>query len=398
LDPYSAFRIRDYRFLLASSFLSNFGLQMLSLAVSWDLYQQTKSALVLGNVGFVQVAPFLLFALFAGHFADQFDRRRILIFTQILFLLASTLLVFGFRSVALIYGCLFLTATARAFQWPARLGVLPLLVPAETLSNAITWNSSAGELASVSGPAVAGILLAVVGSRTVYVAQVICGILTLGCYLALHYRSTPNRSPEPRNWKTLLEGVRFVWANKLILPAITLDLFGVLFGGATALLPIYAVDILHVGAVGFGWLRAAPSLGAVTMAITTAHLPRRTAAGRTLLFAVAGFGAATVVFGLSKSFVLSLVMLLLIGAFDNISVVLRNSLVQMQTPDRLRGRVLAVNSIFINCSNQFGAVESGWTAAWFGPVASVAGGGIATILIVAGVAAFSIPLRNWRQD
>jgi MFS family permease len=349
-------------------------------------------------VGFVQVAPFLLFALFAGHFADQFDRRRILIFTQILFLLASTLLVFGFRSVALIYGCLFLTATARAFQWPARLGVLPLLVPAETLSNAITWNSSAGELASVSGPAVAGILLAVVGSRTVYVAQVICGILTLGCYLALHYRSTPNPSPEPRNWKTLLEGVRFVWANKLILPAITLDLFGVLFGGATALLPIYAVDILHVGAVGFGWLRAAPSLGAVTMAITTAHLPRRTAAGRTLLFAVAGFGAATVVFGLSKSFVLSLVMLLLIGAFDNISVVLRNSLVQMQTPDRLRGRVLAVNSIFINCSNQFGAVESGWTAAWLGPVASVAGGGIATILIVAGVAAFSIPLRNWRQD
>jgi MFS family permease len=320
-----------------------------------------------------------------------------MILTQVLFLAASGLLIFGFRSVAMIYGCLFLTSAARAFQWPARLGVLPLLVPAETLSNAITWNSSVQEIASVSGPAAAGILLATAGSRTVYIVQVACACLTLLCYIGLHYRSKAVPVPEPRSWRSLLEGVRFVWNNKLILPAISLDLFGVLFGGATALLPIYAVDILHVGAIGFGWLRAAPSIGAVAMAITTAHSRRITGAGRVLLYAVAGFGAATVVFGFSRWFPLSFAMLLLIGAFDNVSVVLRSSLVQTKTPDRLRGRVLAVNSIFISCSNQFGAVESGWTAAWFGPVASVAGGGLATVGVVATIAVVSAALRNWEQ-
>jgi len=395
-DAYSAFRHRDYRLLIAATFFSGFGLQMLSVAVSWDLYLQTHSALVLGNVGFAQVAPFLMFALFAGRFADQYDRRKIMIVTQILFLIASGLLIFGFRSVALIYGCLFLTASARAFQWPARLGVLPHIVPPDTLSNAITWNSSVQEIASVSGPAVAGLILATAGSSTVYIIQTFCAIVVLVCYTALHYRSRPAEG-EARDLKSLLEGVRFVWNNRLILPAISLDLFGVLFGGATALLPIYAVDILHIGAAGLGWLRAAPSIGAVLMAITTAHLPRNHAAGRTLLWAVAGFGAATIVFGISRNVWLSFAMLLLTGAFDNISVVLRHGLVQTQTPDRLRGRVLAVNSIFISCSNQFGAVESGWTAAWFGTVFSVAGGGVATILIVLICAAVSVPLRNWRQ-
>jgi MFS family permease len=396
LDAYSAFRHRDYRLLLTATFLSGFGLQMLSVAVSWDLYIQTRSALVLGNVGFAQVAPFLMFALFAGRFADQHDRRRIMIVTQVLFLAASSLLIFGFRSVSMIYGCLFLTAIARAFQWPARLGVLPHIVPNDTLSNAITWNSSVQEIASVSGPAMAGLLLATTGSRTVYLIQTVCAALTLLCYVLLRHRSEPV-APEARDLKSLLEGVRFVWSNKLILPAISLDLFGVLFGGATALLPIFAVDILHVGAIGLGWLRAAPSIGAVLTAITTAHLPKPTAAGQTLLWAVAGFGAATVVFGFSRNVWLSFAMLLLTGAFDNISVVLRHSLVQTRTPDRLRGRVLAVNSIFISSSNQFGAVESGWTAAWFGAVASVAGGGIATIAIVLVCAAVSVPLRNWKQ-
>lgn len=397
MDAYSSFRIRDYRLLIAATFLSSFGLQMLSVAVSWDLYVQTKSAIVLGNVGFVQVAPFLMFALFAGHVADHYDRRRVMIFTQLLFLVASGLLVFGFHSVAAIYTCLFLTATARSFQWPARLGVLPLIVPPETLSNAITWNSSVQEIASVSGPAAAGILLALAGSRSVYIIQVVCGILTLLCYLGLRYRGktvTGTRAPDR---KSLLEGARFVWRNRLILPAISLDLFGVLFGGATALLPIYAVDILHSGVVGLGWLRAAPSIGAVLMAVLSAHSRKVTAAGQRLLYAVAGFGAATIVFGLSRSFWLSFAMLLLTGAFDNISVVLRHSLVQTQTPDRLRGRVLAVNSIFISSSNQFGAVESGWTAAWFGAVWSVVGGGIATIAVVAICAAVSVPLRRWKQ-
>jgi MFS family permease len=397
LEAYSAFRSRDYRFLLTGLFLSNFGMQMLSVAVSWDLYIQTKSALVLGNVGFVQVAPFILFALFAGHAADRYDRRRIMILTQVLLLTASVLLTIGFRSVALIYGCLFLTACGRAFQWPARQSLLPHVVVPGTLANAITWNSSVQEISSVSGPAIAGILLAAAGSRTVYIVQTIFGCLTLVCYIGLRYRSKVVADRPAPTAKSLLEGMHYVRDNKLILSAISLDLFAVLFGGATALLPIYAADILHAGARGLGWLRAAPSVGSVTMALVLAHSPKIHRAGAILLWAVAGFGAATIVFGISRSFALSLAMLALTGACDNISVVLRQSLLQT-TPDYVRGRVLAFSSVFISSSNQFGAVESGWTAAWFGAVRSVAGGGIATLAVVAICAAVSEPLRKWRQQ
>jgi MFS family permease len=383
--------------LLAGLFLSNFGMQMLSVAVSWDLYLQTKSALVLGNVGFVQVAPFILFALFAGHVADRYDRRRTMLLTQLLFLAASLLLVAGSQSVTLIYSCLFLTAFGRAFQWPARQALLPHIVTAETLNNAITWNSSVQEISSVSGPAIAGILLATAGSRTVYLIQAVCAFFTLLCYLGLRYRSKPVVNAPAPTAKSLLEGMHFVRDNKLILSAISLDLFAVLFGGATALLPIYAADILHAGASGLGWLRAAPSVGSVTMAIVTAHMPRIHRAGKALLWAVAGFGAATIVFGLSRWLPLSLAMLVLVGAFDNVSVVLRQSLLQTKTPDYVRGRVLAFSSIFISSSNQLGAVESGWTAAWFGTVPSVAGGGVATILVVAICALLSDQLRRWRQ-
>jgi MFS family permease len=313
-------------------------------------------------------------------------------------LMASTvLLVVSTRSVPIIYTCLFLTAAARAFQGPARSALLPHVVPPEGLHNAITWTSSAQEIASVSGPAVAGVLLATVGSRTVYMTQLLCTALTLSCFWFMKPKTEPHRDIPAPSVRDLLEGVRFVWKDKLILPAISLDLFGVLFGGATALLPIYAVEILHTGAHGLGWLRAAPSIGAVSMAILSSHSPKVRDAGRALLWAVAGYGAATVVFGLSQSFWLSFAMLLLTGVFDNVSVVLRNSLVQTKTPDRLKGRVLAVNNIFISCSNQLGAVESGWTAAWFGAVFSVVGGGVATIAIAAAFATGAAALRKWRQ-
>lgn len=381
---------------MSAGLLSNFGMQMLSVAVSWDLYLETKSALVLGNVGLVQVAPFLIFALLAGHFADRHDRRRIMMWTQAVVIAASALLAGPTRSVALIYGVLFLTASARAFQGPARLAILPHVVPADSLRNAITWHSSAQEIANVTGPALAGILLASAGSRVVYLVQVVCATLTLICVYLLEVRFE-TKKPVGADRKELLEGVRFVRRDALILPAISLDLFAVLFGGATALLPIFAADILHTDARGFGWLRSAPSVGAVSMAILLSHLPRAKHAGRTLLWAVAGFGAATIVFGCSHSLLLSFAMLLLAGACDNVSVVLRQSLVQTHTPDSLKGRVFAVQNIFVSCSNQLGAVESGWTAAWFGPVASVVGGGIATIAIVAGFAARSAPLRKWTQ-
>ena len=331
LDAYASFRSPDYRLFLAGSLIASLGLQMLSLAVSWDLYIQTKSAIVLGNVGFVQVAPFLLFSLPAGHFADRLDRRRIMLATQVLLMIASGILAANSRSVPLIYGCLFMNATARAFQGPARLALLSHIVPSDALRNAITWNSSAQEIASVSGPALAGLILALAGSRTVYIVQVACATVTLVCFqlLKIRFDGVKLEAAAPSG-HALVEGVRFVWNDKLILPAISLDLFAVLFGGATALLPIYAVDILHVGAPGLGWLRAAPSLGAVTMAILLSHSPRVRQAGRTLLWAVAGFGAATIVFGLSRSLWLSFAMLLLTGAFDNVSVVLRQSLVQTQ--------------------------------------------------------------------
>jgi MFS family permease len=397
LDPYASFRSRDYRFLLIGNSLSALGLQMLSVAVSYDLYVRTKSPLVLGNIGFVQVAPFLFFALAAGHVADRWDRRCILIVTQILLIAASGILALGASTVPLIYASLFLTATARAFQGPSRQAMLPHVVPVEALANAITWNSSAFEIANVSGPALAGILLASVGSRTVYLVQLCAAAVTLVCFQRLSIRLDPARVVPAPKGRALLEGVRFVKHHELILPAMSLDLFAVLFGGATALLPIFAIEVLHAGAQGFGWLRAAPSIGAVSMAFLLAHTHRSREAGRVLLWSVAGFGMATVVFGLSRSFWLSFAALVLTGAMDNVSVVLRQSLVQLNTPDHLRGRVMAVNNIFISCSNQLGAVESGWTAALFGPVGSVVGGGLATIAIVIGFAVKSNALRKWRS-
>ncbi|HEX4810042.1 MAG TPA: MFS transporter [Bryobacteraceae bacterium] len=397
MNAYAPFRFRDYRYLLAGNLLASLGLQMLSVAVSWDLYLQTKSAMVLGNVGFVQVTPFLVFALFAGQVADRYDRRRIMVLTQLLLLGASLFLAFVPRSVISIYSCLFMTALARSFQGPARSAVLPHVVPSELLHKAITWNSSAQEISNVGGPAIAGLLLAIAGSQSVYLVQVGCAIAVLFCFSRLRSYAANDVADTPPKPGALLEGVRFVWNHKLILPAMSLDLFGVLFGGATALLPIYAVEILHTGVQGLGWLRAAPSLGAVFMAFLLSHRHKVSDAGITLLLAVAGFGTATVVFGFSRSLPLSLAMLVLTGACDNISVVLRSSLVQMKTPDYVRGRVNAVNNIFISCSNQLGAVESGWTAAWFGPVASVAGGGFATILIAVSFALAFPSLRYWRE-
>jgi MFS family permease len=275
--------------------------------------------------------------------------------------------------------------------------MLPQVVPVEGLSNAITWNSSAQEIANVGGPALAGLLLATAGSRTVYALQIGCALLTLFCFASLRSRTPQRAVATGRNASSLLDGLRFLRDNRLILSAVSLDMFAVLFGGATALLPIFAVDILHAGPRALGWLRAAPSVGAVLMALTLAHSPKIHRAGRALIFTVVGFGAATIAFGLSRNLWLSLAMLVVTGAFDNVSVVLRHSLVQTRTPDHVRGRVLAVNNIFINCSNQLGAVESGWTAAWLGPVTSVWGGGVATIIVVAICAALSPALREWKQ-
>ncbi len=365
------------------------GQQMLSVAIGWELYERTHSALALGLVGLVQVLPVIFLALLAGQVADQFDRRRIVLITQGVLALCSiglALISYGQGLVLLIYLCLFIIGIARAFNNPARAALLPQLVPKKIFSNAVTWNSSGFQLAAMLGPALAGLLIAVQKSATwVYIFCALSALIFFGCLFLIKGRQA-ERSTEPVTFKSLAAGFSFVWQTKIILAALTLDLFAVLLGGATTLLPIFAKDILHVGPDGLGWLRAAPAIGAFMMALTITYLPTMSQAGKTLLWAVGGFGAATIGFGLSQSFWFSLFMLVLIGALDSISVVVRQTLVQLRTPDEMRGRVSAVNGMFISTSNELGGFESGLAASLFGPVLAVVGGGIGTIAVVLAVA------------
>ncbi len=399
MAAYAAFRSRNYRFLLAGIVLSSFSQQMLSIVVAWDLYQATRSPVVLGNVGLVQIVPVLLLTFAAGHVADHFDRRRILILTQAAVAGIGFVLAFSasWRGVTLIYSCLFLASVARAFQWPTSSSMLPHVVPPEHLANAINWNGTGRELATVAGPALAGLLLAWLGSPAVYLVQAGCGVLTLICFAALGAPRPSVVEAKPAGLKAVGDGVRFVFREKLMLAAMSLDLIAVFFGGATALLPIYAQDILHIGAKGLGWLRAAPAIGAGSMAFVLAHSRPMRRPGPTLLAVVAGFGVATMAFAVSTSSWLSFLLLAATGALDSVSVVLRTYLVHSRTPDHLRGRVNAVNALFISCSNQWGAVESGLAAAWLGTVPSVVAGGAATVVVVGVIAVVSGSLRRWRN-
>jgi MFS family permease len=384
-DPYAALRHRDYRRVLAGSVLAAMGTEMQAVAVGWELYQRTDSPAALGIVGLVQFLPVLLLSLPAGHAADRYSRKYIVALALGLMVIASLGLAglsLSKGPVPLIYVCLLLAGISRAFSAPARWALVPQVVPPEILSNAITWNSSGWQIASVLGPSLGGLVIGATGRAAgAYLGTALC-CLTCAALVASIRPQMATRHIEVGSLQSLLAGIRFVWSTKLILATITLDLFAVLLGGATALLPIFARDILHVGPSGLGWLRAAPSLGALLMAITLAHRPPFRRAGRTLLAAVAGFGVATIIFGLSQNFVLSFAMLALTGALDNISIVVRGTLVQGLTPDSMRGRVSAVNAVFIGSSNELGAFESGATAALFGAVISVVGGGIGTLVVV----------------
>lgn len=398
---YAAFRSRNYRFLLAGTVLTSLAQQMLSIVVGWDLYESTHSPVVLGNVGLVQIIPVLLFTFAAGHVADRYDRRRTLILTQVAIAATGFALAFAgtHRGVAVIYTCLFLASMARAFQWPAASSLLPHVVPTEDLANAINWNGTGRELATVTGPAIAGVLVAWLGSESVYLVQAVCGVVILICFFCLgKVRPSEEAKQQVAGLRAVGEGVRFVWREKLLLSAMSLDLLAVFFGGATALLPIYATDILHVGATGLGWLRAAPALGAGGMAFILAHRRTIHRAGVTLLGVVTGFGVATMAFAVCKAPLLSFLLLIAIGALDAVSVTLRTYLVHTRTPDHLRGRVNAVNALFISCSNQWGAVESGVAAAWLGTVPSVAWGGAATVVVTSVIAAMAGGLRRWRNS
>ena len=384
-DPYAGLRFRDCRLLLAGGVLANTGRLMQSVAVGWELYERTGKPMALGWVGFVQFLPMILLALPAGHVADRFHRKWVVVITELVMVLASLGLaaLSHFQgSVTLMYGCLLLGATALAFNWSASAALLPQTVPAEAFSNAVTWRTSGYQVASVAGPALSGWMIAALhGAALVYVCDAALGLL-FAAFVGMIAGQPEPRPTEELTLRSMLAGVRYVWQTKIILATITLDLFAVLLGGATALLPIYAKDILKVGPTGLGWMWAAPAIGAFITALAFTHLPPSRNIGKTMLWAVAGFGAAMIVFGISKLFWLSLLMLLLTGTFDNISVVVRHSLVQLRTPDGMRGRVSAVNNVFISSSNQLGGFESGLVAALFGTVFSVVSGGIGTIIVV----------------
>ncbi|TMD59864.1 MAG: MFS transporter [Chloroflexi bacterium] len=389
-DPYRALRFHDFRFLLIGTFIASVGEQMVNVAIGWELYERTGSALALGGVGLVQIIPIILLSLPAGHLADRFNRKRIVIITQLVLGCASLGLMtlsFTHGSLFLIYGCLLLIGIAVAFNSPASTTLLPQTVPQSIFENAATWESGSWQLASVLGPALGGFVIALERSATlVYGLNAASALIFAVLVVMLRSERKVERSSTTTTLGSLLEGVKFLWSSQVILAAITLDLFAVLLGGATTLLPVYAKDILHVGPTGLGWMRAAPSIGAVCVSFYIAHAPPFKKAGRTLLFTVAGFGVATIIFGVSHVFWLSLLMLFLLGGLDNVSVVIRSTLLLTRTPDAMRGRIASINLIFIGASNQLGGFESGLVAQLFGPIIAVTTGGIGTILIVLFVA------------
>ncbi len=432
-DPYLSLRVPNYRDYLVGSFLSLFGRQAVSVAVTWEIYQWTHSATALGLVGLINMLPLLALSLPAGALADRFDRKTIIargtIATCVLSLVLAALswghhlipslaplrwangalkwfallferhvdpatLHFDEPALPVLFLVLLLIAIVRILTWPARGSITPLLLPLHALSNAITWSASTFEIATVAGPALGGFIIAFGGFPSVYLmAAVLDGVFAV-LLRRIHYLQTPPPFPARRPWRDMLVGAEFIWKQKVILGASTLDLFAVLLGGATALLPVYADEVLHVGPIGLGWLRAAPSIGAVAMAMWLAHRAPLERPGTALLWSVAGFGAAIIVFGLSHWFWLSLIALLLTGAFDNVSVVVRQSLVQLLTPETVRGRVTAVNQIFIGSSNEIGSFRAGLMGALVGPIAAVVWGGIGTVMVVATVAGTIPPLRK----
>jgi MFS family permease len=385
-DALAALRNPVVRAFAAGRFAAVAGWQIISVAVGWQLYERTGDAWALGLVGIAELTPVFLLMVVAGNAADRYPRRNVGIFAHSVLTVAAlglALVSWLDGPTPIIYLLLMLVGTARAFAAPSVNTILPQILEPMVFANANAWLSSMFQLAAVSGPAVGGLVIAATGSATVPFLMAALGPIFFILMLRLIPVRQPARTASRHTASEVFAGFTFVRRNPLFLAAITLDLFAVLFGGAVALLPIYAKDILQVGPAGLGWLRAAPGLGAMTMALVTTRLQPWQHPGRVLLGAVVGFGLATIGFGLSRSFPLSLACLYLTGVFDNLSVVIRLTLEQTITPDHLRGRVSAINYVFVGFSNEFGAFESGATAALFGPTISVAGGGLATLLVVA---------------
>ena len=379
---------RDFMRLWTARLFGTAGAQMLMVAIGWQMYDLTGSAWDLGLVGLYQFVPALLFTLVAGHVADRIHRGRIIascICTQAMVATVLVLATLGvgasgpWVSRSMLLGISVVLGLTRAFQMPAHQALTPTLLPPALLARGLAFSSAGSQTAIIGGPALGGAVF-IFGASAVYATC--AAIFAIACLLILRLRYLHVPPPAERaTLRTLLAGVAFVWERRILLGAVSLDLFAVLLGGATALLPMFARDILHVGPSGLGLLRGAPAIGALCMSAALTRWPLRRRVGRTLMVSVALFGLCMVVFGLSGSFWLSMLALALSGAADTVSVVVRQTLVQIETPDAMRGRVSAVNSVFIGASNQLGEFESGVTAEWFGPVRSVVLGGLGTVAI-----------------
>jgi MFS family permease len=406
-DPYAALRSPNYRAFAAGFVFSSTGLSMLSTGIGLEVWQRTHDPMALGLIGLARAIPVILLALPAGHLVDLYNRKRLLIASQFSYAaLAALLALLSYRQAGIwtIFALLVLTGCTRVVNGPTRQSLLPLIVPRGVFSSAVTWNSGVFQFSAVAGPILAGVIIAATGAFwPVYLCTAL-GTGILGISASRIELIQPARGATRFTIQSMFAGLTHLWNEKTILATIALDLFAVLFGGAMGLLPIFAEQILvtdttflglNHAPVRLGFLRAAPFVGALLMAIVLAHRPPIRRNGPALLWSVAAFGVCWIVFGLSKSFWLSIAVLALSGALDNISVVIRHVLVQMRTPDHLRGRVSAVNSVFIESSNELGAFESGAVAKaagqWLGPVGgavfSVASGGAMTILVVVGIAA-----------
>jgi MFS family permease len=404
-DPYAALRILNFRWFIYSLLAMTVATQIQAVVVSWQIYELTRDPLSLGLIGLAEAVPFIGFALFAGHVADRTDRLRVSL-VALGVLLCCSLALFGFTlragtimagRVWPIYAVIFCSGIARSFLQPARSALGAELVPRDLYPNAVTWRSSTWQLAEVVGPAIGGLIYGFGSARAAY--GVDAGLMTVGLLSLARMRHASRRGTLPHEsfLQSLATGVRFVRSQPVVLGALTLDLFSVLFGGAVALLPVFAAEILSVGPQGLGILRASPAVGAVVMSLVLAHRPPLRRAGRTLLASVALFGLAMIGFGLSRNFFLSIALLALSGMVDTVSVVVRSTLLQVLTPDHLLGRVSSVNAIFIGSSNELGAFESGTAARLLGTVPSVVLGGMATLLVVATTAVKVPELRRLRE-
>lgn len=383
----AAFRYFNFTLYAAGRFCVVAALEMQSVAVGWQVYEFTRRPLSLGYVGLVQFIPVIALFLVAGHVVDRFNRKTVLLLCTLGMAVCSALLIeitrLGTQNVRAIYAVLFLLGVVRVFNGPAGRSLLPVLVPDEVFPNAVAWNATVFQAATILGPAMGGVLYAAFHGPAGVYATTLCVCLLAGATLMRIQVQPSTRVHQEVTAQTVLAGLHYIWTHKIILGSISLDLFAVLLGGSVALLPVYAREILHTGPWGLGMLRSAPGVGALVMAVALAYRPLRSRVGKVMLTCVAGFGVFTIIFGISRSMGVSLVALLVVGAADMVSVVVRGTLVQVATPDEVRGRVNAVDMIFIGASNELGEFESGLTAHLFGTVPAVIIGGTGTLAVVA---------------